>query len=77
MLLATQPLGTIEPEKGPVAERALRVELETWNLCQLAPSTNRAVGLAMGLSHSQFFGAFCLAVRTLTFCKLMGFPLNH
>ena len=26
-------------------------------------------------SHS--FGAFCLAVRTLTFCQLMGFPLNH
>ena len=23
------------------------------------------------------FGAFCLAVRTLTFCQLMGFPLNH
>ena len=23
------------------------------------------------------FGAFCLDVRTLTFCQLMGFPLNH
>ena len=23
------------------------------------------------------FGAFCLAVRTLTFCQLMGVPLNH
>ena len=23
------------------------------------------------------FGAFCLAVRTLTFCQLIGFPLNH
>ena len=23
------------------------------------------------------FGAFCLDVRTLTFCRLMGFPLNH
>ena len=22
-------------------------------------------------------GAFCLDVRTLTFCQLMGFPLNH
>ena len=25
----------------------------------------------------QYFGAFCLDVRTLTFCQLMGFPLNH
>ena len=24
-----------------------------------------------------YFGAFCLDVRTLTFCQLMGFPLNH
>ena len=24
-----------------------------------------------------FFVAFCLDVRTLTFCQLMGFPLNH
>ena len=24
-----------------------------------------------------FFGAFCLDVRTLTFCQLMGLPLNH
>ena len=23
------------------------------------------------------FGALCLDVRTLTFCQLMGFPLNH
>ena len=23
------------------------------------------------------FGAFCLAVGTLAFCPLMGFPLNH
>ena len=23
---------------------------------------------------SDFFGAFCLDVRTLTFCQLMGFP---
>ena len=23
------------------------------------------------------FGACCLDVRTLTFCQLMGFPLNH
>ena len=23
------------------------------------------------------FGAFCLDVRTSTFCQLMGFPLNH
>ena len=26
---------------------------------------------------SFLFGAFCLDVRTLTFCQLMGFPLNH
>ena len=25
----------------------------------------------------QNFGAFCLAVRTLTCCQLVGFPLNH
>ena len=24
-----------------------------------------------------FFGAFCLDVRTSTFCQLMGFPLNY
>ena len=24
-----------------------------------------------------FFAAFCLNVRTLTFCQPMGFPLNH
>ena len=24
-----------------------------------------------------YFGACCLDVRTLTFCQLMGFPLNH
>ena len=24
-----------------------------------------------------FFVAFCLDVRTLAFCQLMGFPLNH
>ena len=24
-----------------------------------------------------FLGACCLDVRTLTFCQLMGFPLNH
>ena len=23
------------------------------------------------------FGAFCLDVRTVTFCQLMDFPLNH
>ena len=23
------------------------------------------------------FGAFCLDVRTLTVCQLLGFPLNH
>ena len=22
-------------------------------------------------------GSFCLDVRTLTFCQLLGFPLNH
>ena len=22
-------------------------------------------------------GAFCLDVRTLTFCQLLGFPVNH
>ena len=24
-----------------------------------------------------FFGAVCLDVRTLAFCQLIGFPLNH
>ena len=27
--------------------------------------------------HPQNINAFCLDVRTLTFCQLTGFPLNH
>ena len=41
-----------------------------------------AVALAMMRRRGPFvsthtFGAFCLDVRTLTFCQLIGFPLNH
>ena len=31
---------------------------------------------AVGVVHMNF-GAFCLDVRTLAFCQLMGFPLDH
>ena len=27
--------------------------------------------------HGKIFDAFCLDVRTLTVCQLLGFPLNH
>ena len=30
-----------------------------------------------GTNIDPSFGAFCLHVRTLTLCQLMGFPLNH
>ena len=33
--------------------------------------------LSRGGAGLSFLGAFCLDVRTLTFCQLMGFPLDH
>ena len=47
------------------------------------PFHQQAVGaLACGSIWPSFrshllVGAFCLNVRTLAFCRLMGFPLNH
>ena len=32
---------------------------------------------ALVAESNQNFGAFCLAVGTLPFCQLMGFPLHH
>ena len=54
---------------GAAIEQALRELDDAARALVLAP--------CLVSRGSIFFGAFCLAVRTLTFCQLMGFPLNH
>ena len=42
-------------------------------------SVFRWIDAFMGIAfdYGKCFGAFCLDVRTFTFCQRMGFPLNH
>ena len=75
--LARQKLRVLIPAKFSLVSSSLsRVERE----CMLRAESLLDWKKGRGKERSYcrvFFGAFCLAVRTLTFSRLMGFPLNH
>ena len=50
----------------------IRSARKSWTWCWIDASQHW-----QGLQIHSFFGAFCLDVRTLAFCQLMVFPLNH